>query len=163
MKSLYEITADAKQIMAMLEENEGELTPELEQALIINQGEVQIKSQNYALAIKIVENDINYIEEEIARLQALKKAKTNTVQRMRESVSNAMEMYGIDKIETPTLKMFFRKSESVTIINEDIIPDTFITVKTVRTPNKTKIKEAIKEGQSVYGAVLDVNYNLQIK
>jgi len=161
MKSLFNITAEALQLASALEE--GEITAELETSLVINQEELQQKAINYAYVIKTVEYDISAIDEELRRLQAVKKAKNNVIDRMKESVVNAMGIYGMEKISSPTMNLSLRKSESIQIINESQIPDGFKTQKITITPDKTRIKEAIKDGDEVQGAVLSVNYNLQIK
>ena len=161
MKSLFNITAEALQLASALEE--GEITAELETSLVINQEELQQKAINYAYVIKTVEYDISAIDEELKRLQAVKKAKNNVIDRMKESVVNAMGIYGMEKISSPTMNLSLRKSESIEIINESQIPDGFKTQKITITPDKTRIKEAIKDGDEVQGAVLSVNYNLQIK
>jgi hypothetical protein len=161
MKSIYQLTTEALEIASLLEENE--LTPEIEQALVINQDELKEKSLNYAYVIRTFEDDVTTIENEIKRLRALKEAKTNSIERLKESISTAMNIYGIEKVESPLLKLSFRKSESVEITNEEVLPMSFKTEKVTYTPNKTKIKEAIKNGETVFGAILQINYNLQIK
>jgi hypothetical protein len=67
-KSLYNITKEALELASALEE--GELTPELETALAINQNELQEKAINYGYAIKSLEEDVTTITEEIRRLTA---------------------------------------------------------------------------------------------
>ena len=161
MKSLYNITAEAMDLASALEE--GEITPELENSLIINQTELQDKAINYAYVIRTVEIDVDAIDEELKRLQAIKKAKNNVIDRMKESVVNAMGIYGIEKISTPTLNLSLRKSESIEIVNESQLPDIYKTEKITYSPDKTRIKNAIKEGIEVEGAVLVTKHNLQIK
>jgi hypothetical protein len=161
MKSIYQLTTEALEIASLLEENE--LTPEIEQALVINQDELKEKALNYAYVIRTFEDDVTAIENEIKRLRALKEAKTNSIERLRESISTAMNIYGIEKVESPLLKLSFRKSEAVEITNEEVLPMSFKTEKVTYTPNKTKIKEAIKNGETVFGAILQINSNLQIK
>jgi len=160
-KSLYNITAEALNLASALED--GELTQELETALSINQNELQEKAINYAYAIKSIEDDLTSINEEIKRLQAIKTAKSNAVDRMKESIRNAMNIYGIEKVTSPTLNLSFRKSESVEIVNLDQIPDNYKVEKVTVSPDKTRIKQAIKDGKEIEGAVLNINYNLQIK
>jgi hypothetical protein len=74
-----------------------------------------------------------------------------------------MQLYGIEKVESSFLKLSFRKSESVEVINEAQLLPEFTTTKVTTTPNKTAIKEAIKRGEVVEGAVLVTNQNLQIR
>ena len=161
-KSLFNISVEAQQIASALEET-GELNPAIEALMVINQNELQDKAINYGYAIKTIESDVNAIDEEIKRLQALKKAKTNAIDRMKESVVNAMNIYGFEKITSPTLNLSLRRSESIEIINSDQLSDEYRTVKTVINPDKIRIKEAIKSGKTVEGAVLVENYSLQIK
>lgn len=142
---------------------EGELTEELEQALVINQTELQEKAINYAYAIKSIESDMDIISEEIARLQALKKAKTEAVDRMKNAVIDAMQIYGIEKVTSPTLTLSIRRSEAVEVANDALLDPNYVSKKITFTPNKIAIKNAIKNGEAVEGAVIRENYSLQIK
>jgi hypothetical protein len=162
MKSMYEISNEAMDIVSALEETGGELTPVIQSALAINQNELQEKAINYSYAIKTISNDVDAISEEIKRLQALKKAKDNTIQRLKDTVVNAMQIYGIEKVETPTLKLSIRRSEAVEV-DDNFDNDIYVFVKVTYTPDKTKLKEAIKRGESIQGVTLKENYNLQIK
>jgi uncharacterized protein YktB (UPF0637 family) len=161
MKSLFNITAEALQLASALEE--GEITAELETSLVINQEELQQKAINYAYVIKTVEYDISAIDEELKRLQAVKKAKNNVIDRMKESVVNAMGIYGMEKISSPTMNLSLRRSESVEVDLTEALPDDFKITKTTVTPDKVAIKQAIKQGENITGATLKVNYSLQIK
>jgi hypothetical protein len=162
MKSMYEISREAMDIVSALEENEGELNPDIESALRINQNELQDKAINYSYAIKTVSNDVDAISEEIKRLQALKKAKENVVQKLKDTVVNAMQIYCIEKVETPTLKLSIRRSEAVEV-DDSFDDDIYMIKKVTYTPDKTRLKDAIKRGESIQGVTLKENYNLQIK
>lgn len=143
--------------------SEGEVTPELEQALIINEAQLQEKATNYGYVIKNFEYEVDAIDNEIKRLKELKERREKAIDRMKQSVTNAMQLYGIEKVESSFLKLSFRKSESVEVINEAQLLPGFTTTKVTTTPNKTAIKEAIKRGEVVEGAVLVTNQNLQIR
>jgi hypothetical protein len=161
-KSLFNISAEALEIVSVLEET-GELTPGIETLLAINQAELQEKSFNYAYIVKTIEGDITTIDEEIKRLTSLKKAKNNVVDRMKEAVINALHIYGLEKISSPTLTLSVRRSESVEIISEEQLSDEYKVTKVTTAPDKIRIKEAIKSGKDVEGAVIRENYSLQIK
>ena len=161
MKSLYQISTEALEIASLLEE--GELTEELENLLAISQSELQNKSVNYAYVCKSFENDVSSIDQEIKRLGSLKKSKINAVDRLKETMKTAMNIYGIEEIKTPTIKINFRKSESVEIINESSIDAIFKSSKVVESIDKIAIKKAIKEGNNIEGAILNINQNIQIK
>ncbi len=162
-KSIYQISKEAAEIISALEETEGELTPEMETALAINQSELQEKAINYAYAIKSMDDDVVSINEEIKRLQAIKTAKTNASDRMKESVKNAMQLYGIEKLTSPTLTLSLRKSESVEVDLVEGLSNDFKITKTTVSPDKIAIKQAIKQGERITGARLVEKLNLQIK
>lgn len=162
MSNIYQIQQDYLSITNELIENGGELSPELETALAINKSELQQKAVAYVYVTKSLDNDVNAIDEEIKRLQALKQSRLKTIDKLKETVKEAMLLYGIDEIKTSTLKINFRKSESVEV-DTDVVLDMYCNFKTVKTPNKAMIKEVIKSGDAVFGASLKVNLNLQIK
>lgn len=143
--------------------SEGEFTPELEQALIINESELKEKAVNYAYVIKQLGHEANAVDLEIKRLQDIKKRHEKTIERMEGAISSAMQLYGIEKIDSSFIKLSFRKSESVEVINEAQLTEEFTNTKTTITPNKVAIKDALKNGSDVLGAVLKTTFNLQIK
>jgi len=162
MSNIFQIQQDYLTITNELIENGGELSPELENALVINKSELQNKGIQYGYVIKSFESDIDTIDEEIKRLQALKQSRSKTIDTLKNTIKSAMELYGIEEIKTATLKINFRKSESIDV-NPNLIDDEYCNVKVVKTPNKAIIKDAIKAGKEVFGASLNINWNIQIK
>jgi len=159
--NLYTLTTEAKMIASLLETEE--LTSELEAMLVINQQELSEKSINYAKVIRNLEADSDAIDNEIKRLKAMKEAKDRAIDRMKEAVREAMLASGIDTIDSSLFKLSLRRSESVEVVNIDQLPENLIVVKKTVSADKVKIKEAIKNGIPVEGAVLLENFNLQIK
>ena len=162
-QSIYKIQSEFQLIIAEVINNEGEITPELETALTINKEQLQSKAVDYCYVIKQLDYDCEQIDNEIARLNKLKKVRSNLTDRLKNTVSSAMQLYEVEKIETPLIKLSFRNSESVEITNEQQLDACFIVTKTVTTPDKKAIKDAIKNGEIVTGATISYNRNLQIK
>lgn len=162
--SLYKIEEEYALIAHALLEAGGETTPELEEALALNQEQLQNKAVNYGFVIMQLEGDVDVIDAQIKRLQALKVSRTKTADKLRAAIEQAMQHYTIEKIESPVMKMSLRKSEAVEIENETMIPvDKYMKEKITIAPDKALIKEALKAGEIVPGARLQTNYNLQIK
>jgi len=162
-KTIYQIANEYQLIINKVIELDGEITPEQEIELIINKNELEQKGINYAYLIKQLDYDCEQIDNEIARLNKLKKVRANLTDRLKNTVSSAMQLYDVEKIETPLIKLSFRNSESVEITNESQLDACFIVTKTVTTPDKKAIKDAIKSGVFVEGATISYNKNLQIK
>lgn len=162
-QSLFSIGQEYVHLAEALIENGGECTPELEQALSINKQELETKGINYGFIIKQIEAEKSIIDAEIERLQNLKKQRNNAVDRLKNNLLSAMDLFGFEKIESPVLKISIRKSESVEIEDETLINKKFIVEKISKSTDKAAIKEAIKTGEIVAGARLQSNKNLQIK
>jgi hypothetical protein len=159
-QSLYHIQTEYMQLAHALEH--GELTPELEQQLAITEAALEQKAIGYAHIILDAESNVAQINAEIARLQDLKKSEQNKANRLKETIANAMQMFGVGEVKTPTVRLSFRKSEAV--IGEGELPDELVTiVPETRKPNLTAIKAAIKAGEQVEGYTIEQRQNLQIK
>ena len=142
---------------------EGELTPELKQELVINETDLNEKGIAYGFVLKQFYYNLAAVQS-IKKDYAEKEAKIKkTIERMESAIGGAMQLFQIDKIESPLIKLSFRKSESVEIINEAQLDEKYSVTKTTTIPNKVAIKEALKNGVEVTGAVLITNFNLQIK
>jgi hypothetical protein len=162
MKSLFQISTEARELASAL--IEGELSSEIELALCINQNELQDKAINYGYAIRSIESDVSIIEDEIKRLQALKTSRINAIDRMKATVLEAMNIYGIEKVTSPTLNLSVRLNpESVDLVNEYQIPDCYKKEKVTISIDKVMIKEDLKSGLEVPGAVLKRTQRLEIK
>ena len=161
--NIYKIQNEYQLLINQIIEAEGEMTYEIQQALEINQQQLQSKAIDYCYVIKQLDSDCEQIDAELKRLQQLKKVRTNLAERLKDTISNAMNLYEVEKIETPLIKLSFRNSESVEITNESQLDACFIVTKTVTSPDKKAIKDAIKSGVLVCGATISYNKNLQIK
>jgi len=162
-QSIFQISTELNEIINQIIENGGEVTPEIEGALMIKEEELSTKSVKYGYVVKALEYDVNIIDDEIKRLSQIKKVRQNAIERLKNVLSITMQSFNIPEIDTPTMKINFRKSSSLEITDEDLIPKKFITVKQSTTIRKADIKKAIKEGEQIEGARIVENQNLQIK
>jgi len=162
-QSIYLIQNEYQLLINQVIEAEGEITSELETALTINKEQLEQKGINYAFIIKEIR------DRKLARKNYLDKLKKdNDIDDKIENelinrLSLAMQLFEVEKIETPLIKLSFRNSESVEITNESQLDACFIVTKTVSSPDKKAIKDAIKSGVFVEGATISYNKNLQIK
>jgi len=161
-KSLYNINNEYLELISQVEQSEGVLTPELEEALTINKSELEVKSIAYVEVIKQRESLNERIDTEIKRLQSLKKSNDTLVSRLKNNLLNAVSLFG--NYEAGFLKLSTRKSKSV-VVDYDVndLPKQYKVVKVTETPDKTAIKKAIESGEEVYGCRLVENINLSIK
>jgi len=159
--NLYQLTQEAQYLAVLLETEE--LTPELEQELLINQEQLQSKGINYAKVIANYQSQADQIDAEIKRLKTMKESRDKKVTWLTESLKKAMLISGIEKIESPLFKISLRRSEAVEVEVPEALPVDWQVKKVMITADKVAIKKAIKEGYSITGARLVENFNLQIK
>ena len=73
--------------------------------------------------------------------------------------------YALDgqKFSTPKVAVSFRKSESVHITDEYLIPDEYKIFTVVKKPDKGVIKDALKKGKEIMGVELVEKQNVSVK
>jgi hypothetical protein len=161
--ALYQIEQEYLNIVQSIIDAGGEITEEQETALSISKEQLQNKGVCYGFIVKELEGNIDLIDLEIKRLQALKKPLVNSIDRLKNNLSQAMQMFEVTELKTPLLKINFRKSESIEVTDIDLLDADFVKTTITKAADKIAIKEAIKAEIPVSGAVLLTNYNLQIK
>lgn len=163
MKSIFKIQQEYQEIVNQLIDNGGEITSELELALQITKDNFHSKSENYAFITRQFDAEMDIIDNEIKRLQQAKKTREKAIERLKANIEMAMNTFEVDKIETPLIKISFRKSESVEVEDVNNLPALYKVVKVSETADKLKIKDAIKSGILIDGCSIKTNRNLQIK
>lgn len=163
-RSIYQIENEYRLLAENLIESGGELTSDIEAQLQISKSDLQNKSVSYSFVIKQLENDISQIDSEIKRLSDLKKSRSKTVERLEETLKNAMVLFDVQKIESPLVTISLRNSESVEVLHLALLSNEYKKCSDpVWSADKKAIKEAIKEGKTVEGAILVKNKSIQIK
>lgn len=159
--NLYEITKEYLEIQQILETEE--LTPELDQALMLNQNQLQTKAGGYAKIMANKQANVDGATAEMKRLKAYIEQEQKKIDRLKNAMLQSMLITGIEKLESEFWRFSVRRSEAVEVDIVEALPSEFRTIKNVVTADKVAIKEAIKRGENVTGARLIENFNLQIK
>lgn len=119
-----------------------------------------------------VENIACWIKDLSAEAKAIKEEKDNLCQRQRAAENKAQSLKNYlsfalngSKFKTPKVSISYRRSEAIEINDIGDIPAEFIKPRVLRPEDasKTDIKEAIKSGQDVPGAVLVEKNNIQVR
>lgn len=118
--NLYELTAEQARIEDLLEENGGEITPEIEEALTLTAEALPKKVDGYGVLIRQFAAAEAACDAEIKRLQGLKKTAQNAQKGMKDRILYAMQTFGFDKLAGETTKFSTRSSKAVDV-NEDVL------------------------------------------
>jgi hypothetical protein len=160
MSTLYEITIEQKNLINEIEQMEGELTPETEQRLIINESQLQQKSIAYLEVIRAKESFNYLIDGEIKRLQQLKKINNNVIERLNDNLLLAVKTFG--DFTVGTQKFGTRKSSQVIVEDVNDLPKEYKTIKVTESADKVALKKAIQAGEEIKGVHIQENINLKI-
>lgn len=119
--NLYQLTAEQARIEALLEENGGEITPEIEEALTLTAEALPRKVDGYGVLIRQFAAAEAACDAEIKRLQGLKKTAQNAQRGMKDRILDAMQTFGYDKLAGETTKFSTRSSKAVEIDEETLL------------------------------------------
>ncbi|WP_455647823.1 siphovirus Gp157 family protein [Lonepinella koalarum] len=164
---LYEIAEQYQNIADLLNNPEFSDNDDVITALKDVQDDFDHKVQQIVFLAKNIESEIEPIDVEIKRLQAMKKARQNHGERLKTYLKQNLQATGIHKVDCGLFKVAYRETEQSAVeIDEDLflannLREDFVTVKI--TPNKTAIKQALKDGEDVLGAKLVNSYVLTIR
>lgn len=159
--TLYNITSEQLRINELLEESGGELTPEIEEALMLNAENFEIKADGYIESISRYKALAEAADVRIKEMQRIKKTSENIEKRLKERLLQAMMVMGVDKMEIGLRKLSIRNTSAVNITDEAHIPADYIIIE--QKYDKTRIKDALKNGEIIPGAELVTNRSIQIR
>ncbi len=159
--TLYNITSEQLRINELLEESGGELTPEIEEALMLNAENFEIKADGYIESISRYKALAEAADVRIKEMQRIKKTSENIEKRLKERLLQAMMVMEVDKMEIGLRKLSIRNTSSVNITDEAHIPAEYIIIE--QKYDKTRIKDALKSGDVIPGAELVTNKSIQIR
>ena len=123
----------------------------LQDTLNALEGQFKEKAMNILHVIANSNGSIEAIDTEIKRLQEKKKRLVNAETRLKDYLRENMEATGITKITSDLFNVTLIKPRDMVVIDdEDQIDMEYMRVSYA--PDKTKIKEALKDGAEVAGA-----------
>lgn len=157
---LYELINDYQEIIESEEFNE----EAKEQILSAITEELQSKEGNLLHITRNFKADIETIDNEIKRLQAIKKAKQNSFDRYKGYVSDCLKKLGMEKVKNTFGTIYFTHTKSVQIddsvdlskLGEDYAKVTY-------TADKAALKKALENGEVIDGISLKETESIVFK
>ncbi|HFR3474274.1 TPA: siphovirus Gp157 family protein [Streptococcus suis] len=159
MASIYELTGIFKQIAEMEGIDEETKLDTLESIDWTEQFEEKV--ENTVKVIKNKEADVDRLKEEIDRLTKRKKSIENDITRLKTGLQGAFEITGHEKVKTLLFTVSLANNQPSVVVDEDLLPKKYF-IQTLK-PDKTAIKELLKAGKKVKGAVLQESRSLRIR
>lgn len=166
--TLFQIAADYRHVTDVLMDtgvDEQTLTDTLE-------GErwpLELKAQNYGFVIRNLQATAASIKEAEEQMKARRQSIEKRAAALIEFLKTGMEIARVQKLETPYFALTIKKNPpSVEVWDERQIPVEYMRTPAPPpppepTPDKAAIKEAIKAGKEVPGALLAQGTRLEIR
>ena len=158
--TLYEMTAAQKELYELM--TSGEIDGEVYADTLEGIG-IAEKIEGYCVVDNELSGDLDKIESEIKRLTAKKKSIENNVKRLRLRLGDCLLTMNTTKYTAGTYTVYRRETQQSIIDDLQKIPAEYLKTRVSETPDKTLIKESIKEGKEVAGAHLQMNQSITIK
>ena len=117
------------------------------------------KIENICLWIKNLKAHAEALKAEKDSLAQRQKAAETKMESLKRYISGYLEGTAF---ETAKVKVSYRKSEAVEIMEGAVIPDEYLRFKEPEV-NKTELKAALKKGVKIAGVSIVENQNIQIK
>ena len=146
------------QAIAAVDDHEAKALADTIEAI---KGEIGQKTDAIAALIRGMDAESRALRDEEVRMAERRKAIEAGVERLKDYVLGCFRRAGLQKLKGPRFTVWLQESESVSVFNEELLPEDFVRVK--REPDKGSIKDAIKAGQDVPGAALETKAGVRIR
>tara|TARA_B100001057_G_scaffold438411_1_gene470883 strand:- start:94 stop:585 length:492 start_codon:yes stop_codon:yes gene_type:complete len=159
--SLYNITNEfEKALDDLLDHEDSDLIEKIETI----EGEFKSKSTNVAKYIRNLEHLVDGIKEIESNQKNRRSSLEKKIVRLKDYLKANFERTNTSKIESDDIVISIYKNPlRLNIIDEEVIPEKFFTLKENKIVNKEKIKEELKEGNKVPGCELIQEKRVSIK
>lgn len=191
MQSLYHIQQAYLQLMQDLQDSDGILENGQEELLTVTKENFNEIAENLIMSVKTLEAQVDFANKEIERINKYKATQQSIIDRFEKVLLTNLQIFGekdskkdIYRLEVGTFKLSTRQSEQV-LIDEERIDNEWKTVKITDRLTiedvakigdvlgrkiesttdilKTPIKDFLKKGGIIEGAVIQTKYGLTIK
>jgi len=159
-KSLYDINEQQQELLLQIELMDGEITPEIDELLQITESQLQQKSIAYLEVIRKKEAFNTLVDNEIKRLQQIKKSNNNVIERLNSNLLLAVKTFGVYEIGLQ--KFGTRKSSQVIVEDVNSLPEKYKVIKVTESADKSALKKALSTGEEIKGVYIQENLNLKI-
>ena len=158
MSSLYEIDSAIANFEFVVDEETGEIlnATDLDELKMAREDKIE----GISLWIKNLEAEKEAVKHEKDNFADREKRLGKKIESLKGYLTYALDG---QKFSTPKVAVSFRKSESVLVKDEYLIPDEYCDFTVLRKPNKKNLKDALKHGKELMGCELIEKQNVSIK
>ena len=160
--NIFNISRELEDIFYQIEENGGEITPELEERLAITEDKLYDKLDGYRRVHSKLLSDAKTCKEEETRIAKLRKTKENQAEKLKDTMLTAVQQFGAlgksgnRTINLPDAKLYTKASACTELDNNriSILMQLFLDIYRIAWENDTLDKQ--------YGCISDEELVIKI-
>jgi hypothetical protein len=155
VQTLSDLVARSATITQKIIESGGELSPEIESDLSVVESDLALKVDAYSIVMDRLDREGEFFSEKAKQYQAIARAHTKAVERLRERIKAAMISMGKNELSGSDVRFKLTKTAQRLVLSETELDPTYLLTVTTQVPDKERIKSDLLSGHSVRGAALD--------
>lgn len=122
----------------------------------------QAKVDAFAQFVKLESARAEALKAEAQRLANKARTAASRIAFLKSYYLDAMQRNGLQNVRGQVYALSVRSTDVVTITDEAKLPERYAIKKTTITPDKLAIRDALKKGEDIPGAILDKSYSLRV-
>jgi len=155
MSSLYELSQEYQQLLAMDAEDDEAFREALDETLAAQGEQWEEKVEATVIVARQLQADAEACKAEARRLSERAKQFERNAETCRERVRLSMEDLGKDKVKRQFFTITRVAGKPVCAIDDETaLPSDYIRIKEVRSPDKAELLKALKAGEQIPGCHL---------
>lgn len=153
MHNIYELREEIEALQAMLDDAEDDNAEQaIADTLLGMSGEVGDVVESVVKYIKNLEGLADSVAAEVERLKGRIAQQNRRAAAAKDAIKALMDAAGYKKVSTALFSVTLADGrESVQVLDESAVPDDYVVVKTVISPDKKAIAAAFKAGEKIPG------------
>ena len=160
-KSIFKIVNEYLDITSQLVETGGELTPEIESLLVINQAEFVTKIDSYASVLEQLRMAKDLWTKRKTRVGNVCKTIDAMTDRLKGNIIDSVKKLGVNKVDGKETAFRIKTTNgAVKFSDEKLIPEKYKIQTIVTTIDKAAIGDDLRSGIPVAGCYLQINDSL---
>lgn len=161
-QSLYEIATEAQRVAQRLIESGGEMTPELELSIALNDLDMESKIDAYAEVMARFENEEMYWKQREQECAKMKMVYQNSHKRMKNVLKETMVRLDRKKLDGDFHGFTLSQSAGSLVIEDETMIPGIYKIQTVTVEiSKAMLKEALQSGEQIAGAHIEPSFTLR--
>ncbi len=156
-KSLIQITNEFLELDRLLIESGGELNEEIENALALNQKDLQVKIDKYKLYMDHLKQRAEYFKDLEIESRDARKVFENSSDKLKDRIKYMMNTLNVNEIDGETFRFKLIEGKDKVVINDQTtIPQDYFIPVTSFTLDKEKLLQDLQSGLKIEGVDIEV-------